>query len=296
MKLTYYDSSPNFGDDLNEYVWPRILPKGFLDDDESELFLGIGSILWNDLPKTSKKFILGSGYGGYTPLPDISDGSWDIQFLRGPSTAKAVGADIDKVICDSAILLKTIDLPKAADRQIDVAFMPHRDSLDRGNWPLACKLAGIHFIDPTEDHKEILAQLLSTKLLIAEAMHGAIVADTLRIPWVAVEPIHPLHRFKWYDWAAALDIEYRPQKLTPSSSREMWTALTGMHGGGLLSRSLGGKIAFPINYIAANWAASTLIKLSKCQPQLSSDSALERALDRALTVIDDFVRTRRAAA
>ena len=178
MKLTYYNNSPNFGDDLNEYVWSRILPKGFLDDDESELFLGIGSILWNDLPKTSKKFVMGSGYGGYTPLPNISDGSWDIQFLRGPSTAKAVGANIDKVICDSAILLKAIDLPKAAYRQIDVAFMPHRDSLDRGNWPLACKLAGIHFIDPTGDHKEILAQLLSTKLLIAEAMHGAIVADT----------------------------------------------------------------------------------------------------------------------
>lgn len=38
MKLTYYNNGPNFGDDLNEYVWSRILPKNFLDDDESELF------------------------------------------------------------------------------------------------------------------------------------------------------------------------------------------------------------------------------------------------------------------
>ncbi len=294
MKLTYYDSGPNFGDDLNRYVWPRLLPEGFLNDDDSEWFLGFGSILWDDLPKDKVKFVMGSGYGGYTAPPNISDGSWDIQFLRGPRTARAIGADDSKAICDSAILIRETELPKAATSTINVAFMPHVDSLKRGNWQDACQLANVHLIDPTTDHELILSQLLSTKLLITEAMHGAIVADALRVPWIAVEPIHPAHRFKWYDWADALELKLRPQALTSSSARELWTQITGRQGESAFVRGLDGKLAFPVNYITAHKAAKKLTELSKCEPQLSSDYAMNNALDRSLTVIDNFVRARKA--
>ena len=45
MKLVYYqDPKGNFGDDLNPWLWERLLP-GRLDDDPSELLVGMGTIL-----------------------------------------------------------------------------------------------------------------------------------------------------------------------------------------------------------------------------------------------------------
>ena len=101
MKLTYYRGpTPNFGDDLNAFMWPGLLPNGFLDEDESELFLGIGSILWDYLPNQARKYVVGSGYGGYTAPPDIHDGSWDVIFVRGPRTAKILALSPEKAISD----------------------------------------------------------------------------------------------------------------------------------------------------------------------------------------------------
>ena len=65
MKLTYYAGNPpNFGDEINATMWSHLLPRGFLDEEERELFLGAGSILWDYLPAASRKFVAGSGFGG----------------------------------------------------------------------------------------------------------------------------------------------------------------------------------------------------------------------------------------
>ncbi|WP_306256567.1 polysaccharide pyruvyl transferase family protein [Pararhizobium sp. IMCC21322] len=296
MKLFYYDHARNFGDDLNLYLWPRLLPKNFLDEDESELFVGIGSILWDFLPKEPMKYVVGSGYGAYTAPPNVNDGSWDVRFVRGPKTASALGIRADKSICDAAVLLRGVELPEVASQSFEISFMPHFDSIDRGNWKEACRLAGVHLLDPTLPCAQILSEIRATKLLITEAMHGAIVADALRVPWIAVEPLHHPHRFKWYDWAASLDIDYQPQKLWPSSMRELWTRTTGGQGKGKVTRFLAGKAAYPANMVMARIAAQGLQSLSRRPPQLSSDAAIERASDRSLSTVDLFVRQRKSAA
>lgn len=296
MKLFYYDYARNFGDDLNLYLWPRLLPKNFLDEDESELFVGIGSILWDFLPKEPMKYVVGSGYGAYTAPPNVNDGSWDVRFVRGPKTASALGIDAAKSICDAAVLLRGVELPEVASQSFDISFMPHFDSIDRGNWKEACRLAGVHLLDPTLPCEQILSEIRATKLLITEAMHGAIVADALRTPWIAVEPIHHPHRFKWYDWAESLDIDYQPHKLWPSSMRELWTRTTGGQGKGKVTRFLAGKAAYPANMVMARIAAQGLQNLSRRPPQLSSDAAIERASDRSLSTVDLFVRQRKSAA
>jgi succinoglycan biosynthesis protein ExoV len=56
--------------------------------------------------------------------------------------------------------------------------------------------------------------------VVTEAMHGAIVADTLRIPWIPVVCSPEIATFKWRDWTASLDLPYRPIAIPPSSAFE----------------------------------------------------------------------------
>lgn len=292
MKLTFFQGKvPNFGDELNKDIWHRLLPPGILDDDPSELFLGIGSILWDSYPTNATKYVVGCGYGGYTPPPNVHDGSWEIVFVRGPRTAKTLGIDESKAITDAAILLRALDWPSAT-RQTDVAFMPHFESLARGEWQKACELAGIELIDPTEDPATIISKLKGAKLLITEAMHGAIVADALRTPWIPLMPIHHQHRIKWLDWTESLDIVYQPQKLYPSTLRELWLAASGRQSNGPVGKALTSSLACPVNRVLTEIAAASLRKIAKSEPNLSRDYMIETATDRALEALHSFCRSR----
>ncbi|MEZ5778652.1 MAG: polysaccharide pyruvyl transferase family protein [Paracoccaceae bacterium] len=296
MKLVYFRGEiPNFGDELNVTMWDNLLPGGFLDDDPAELFIGIGSIINDDYPKTARKIVVGAGYGGYTPKPDVHDGSWDFRFVRGPQTAEALGIEPDLAIADSAVLLRATPLPPPASG-IDIGFIPHFESLERGHWPEVCRLAGVRLIDPTKPTDEVIAEIRGARLLITEAMHGAIVADALRTPWIAVRTMHSLHRYKWFDWARSLDIDYRPAFLFPSNGREAWAAATGRSGSGPRARRLlAGRGALPLNAAIHHVAARSIQKLARRDPQLSSDAAIERATDLALSAVDRLVKQRRAA-
>ncbi|MGR9172683.1 polysaccharide pyruvyl transferase family protein [Hyphomicrobiales bacterium] len=294
MKLIYFQGVvPNFGDELNPYMWSKILPPGFLNEDSSELFLGIGSILHkHGYPSEAIKHVLGSGYAGYGSPPEINDGSWNIVFVRGPRTAATLGLPPEKAIADGAILLRTIDLPEPRE-QSEVAFMPHYESLNRGFWPEACKLAGIKLIDPTRDLDEIIGQIRGAKLLVTEAMHGAIVADALRTPWVSARPIYSGHHAKWLDWAEALSLDLRQPRLWPSSIAELYTRLTRRGSPeSIVGRLNKRAVATPANAILTYAAAKRLQQLAKMDPQLSRDDVIERQTQRAQEAIFSFVSTR----
>ncbi|HTV67134.1 MAG TPA: polysaccharide pyruvyl transferase family protein [Rhizobiaceae bacterium] len=298
MKLVYFKGKvPNFGDELNPYMWRKLLPAGFLDGNENELFLGIGSILWNNFPGHARKIVMGAGYAGYTALPDVHDGSWEIVFVRGPESASLLGIPAEKAICDAAILLRALDLPKPT-APIDVAFMPHYESLDRGLWEEACRLAGIKLIDPRANVETVISELRATRLLITEAMHGAIVADALRTPWVAVWPINRAHHRKWRDWSGALSLEVRHHELAPTNIMELYVSLTGGRGSmsGRAGRINQHAVFHPLNKLLTYRAARQLRKLATCEPQLSRDEKIAEATERALAALHGFVRSRRQVA
>lgn len=292
MRLYFYRAQhPNFGDELNLTMWQHLLPDGFFDDAEEELFLGIGSILFDTHPKAPKKIVAGSGWGYATP-PNVHDGNWEILFLRGPRTAEVLGVDPKFAIGDAAILLRETPLPDPKPG-IGAAFMPHFDSVERGNWAKVCQLAGLTYIDPTDDVDHILATIRGADVVVTEAMHGAIVADALRTPWVAMRPIAPAHRMKWQDWAGALQIDLRMQALPASNLREAWSSVSGMDARGRKSRAvMDGIFAAPGNRIFAHRAARILQRLAKAEPQLSEDHAIASATDRAMAAIDQFLRRR----
>lgn len=290
MKLIYFDKHPNFGDALNLTMWPHLLPEGFLDDREDTLFLGVGSILWSWIPAEPRKIVVGSGYGGYSPPPDVKDGSWSFAWVRGPRTARTLGIDPELAVADSAILVRETPLPDPATN-VGVAFMPHFESLARGDWRAVCAAAGVTFIDPVAPVDEVLAAIRGAKMLITEAMHGAIVADALRTPWIGVLPFHHAHREKWYDWAEALDIELAPMRVPPSSLQEAWAEKTGRSSTNPRARRLfTHPAARPANAALRYRAARALRRLAETgEPQLSPDASIERATDRAMTRLNEVV-------
>ena len=58
-----------------------------------------------------------------------------------------------------------------------------------------------------------IQQVRQSDLLITEALHGAVVADALRVPWISVRAYGHILPFKWHDWCESLGLRYEPQRL-----------------------------------------------------------------------------------
>lgn len=297
MKLYYYKgATPNFGDDLNPWMWSRLTPDGFFNDDESELFVGIGSILDARLPESAKKYVFGSGYGGYNDLVDVSGENWDIRFVRGPNTEEVVKAPPGSAISDSAILLRAIeDLPEPA-KNVGTALIPHFRSLRNGDWSDLARRSGFTLIDPRSDIETVLSQIAGADLVITEAMHGAIVADALRTPWIALEPTDVKHRMKWADWASSLEIDLKAHKMPSPSLIDWYIGRTEgqKYYEGKARRIQNSVFARPVNRIFRRQAARKLKKLVRTQsPQLSDESVISARTQAAHEIVKAFIKERR---
>jgi succinoglycan biosynthesis protein ExoV len=107
--------------------------------------------------------------------------------------------------------------PKKVHR---ASFIPHWESAIDGDWPDVAARAGLHYIDPCGDVEDVIADILASEMIVTEAMHGAIVADALRVPWVPMRPLQSPNRGKWLDWTSALGVELRAQPMVPSNALE----------------------------------------------------------------------------
>jgi succinoglycan biosynthesis protein ExoV len=168
------------------------------------------------------------------------------------------------------------------------------DSLERGDWAEVCRLAGVTFLDPGAPVPDLLAMIRSARFVVTEAMHGAIVADALRTPWIGVMPFHDLHRPKWLDWSESLGIDIRFVRLLPSSLREAYTLATGKAGGGLRSRMLFDSApSAPVNLAMRHIAAKNLLRvIERIEPQLSRDDRIESVTARCEEALERFIQRR----
>jgi succinoglycan biosynthesis protein ExoV len=212
VKLFYYkDPSGNFGDDLNAWLWPRLIPE-LLDDRDDTLFVGIGSILDRRIPQEPRKIVFGTGVG-YGLLPML-DETWQICCVRGPLTAKALGLPAEVAITDPAALVRTVRTPPEIKKH-KVSFMPHfrtpaHAAATGANLAGICASLGIHYIDPCGEVEDVIDSIENSHKVITEAMHGAIVADALRVPWVPVQLSQRILNLKWIDWCTSLHLKYSP--------------------------------------------------------------------------------------
>lgn len=215
LKLFYYKSAVgNFGDDLNEWLWSRFIPQGW-SDDSKVLFSGIGTIIGNPMPPADRVVIFSSGVG-YSPVPiDFHGPRFDVRAVRGPLSAKILGLDNSKVVADGALLLSQLPefapLPEA--QRSGVLFVPHYEALENPVWKDIAIASGVELLDPRSESRMVVSKIRAAKLVIADSMHAAIVADTMRVPWVPVATSYASNTFKWLDWSMALQIKYNPTLL-----------------------------------------------------------------------------------
>ena len=282
MRLQYY-KKPNFGDALNPMVFNKMLPN-FFDDDPEHDFFGIGSII--GLPivrRANKKIIFSSGFA-YGKLPQL-DSSYDIICVRGPLSAKALKIDEKLGIADGALLLREFNY-ESVEKEYDFSFMPHRSSEHRYPWDKLCKEAGIHFVSTAADPEFVIQEILKSKCVIAEAMHYAIVADTLRVPWIPVKAYSTINDFKWQDWTSSLNMDYDPIPLAALYSSESVKNFLKRKSPASLPEQLYDLVASARSgyedIFLKDRAINGLKKAKETPPQLSKDTVFNSKVDQLM--------------
>jgi succinoglycan biosynthesis protein ExoV len=213
----------NFGDDLNEVIWRELLPKHLFKEDDVFL-MGIGSIFNADFAPVSRTrgkrmFVLGSG-AGYFALPPGWE-NWKILAVRGPLTAELIGKP-EVAATDSAALLSVLpQVVRLAPERHATLLIPHHSSAAYGQWEKVAAAAGMTLLDPRWPVPIVMEHFSRAKLVVTEAMHGAIVADALRIPWIPITIAPDTLPFKWRDWTLSLGLPYEPVLVPASAGWEM---------------------------------------------------------------------------
>ncbi|WP_018951542.1 hypothetical protein [Thioalkalivibrio sp. AKL12] len=270
MYLYSYRKRPNFGDALNDYLWPHFIQAPLEKTPGSqEVFVGIGTLLNERLPPKGVLHIFGSGSGYGNVQPDAK-ARWRVHFVRGPLTANTLGLPPEFAISDPGLLVhETQNLNCTKD--IDCAFMPHH-GLYSEHMKALCEQAGVHFIHPEEPCASVLDQIGRSRRLICSAMHGAIAAEALRVPWLPVMTNREMLLSKWEDWAASMDTSIHFRSLPVIWSRPP-SSLAGRAVAGLKAVAFRQKLA----------------QLSRSQSfQLGKDAVLNDRLTRIRERIENF--------
>lgn len=297
MKLYYYqDPHGNFGDDLNPWLWSRLLPN-LLDGDESTLFVGIGTLLNHRLPDAPMKHVFGSGYG-YGELPRV-DERFVFHAVRGYGTARLLGLSEKIVVTDAAVLLKTVAFERSEDVKHRIGFIPHCQSSRFFNWEAVCDELGFKYISAEWDVETVLREMTGCEILVCEAMHGAIAADTLRIPWIPVSCYDYISSFKWEDWLSTLHLRYAPTRITSLYDIERSFA-PGLKFKNQVKRGLRSIGAWSRNWTPPprrktcreefDRATNELHVAARRQPYLSRDELLDVHVNRYLELLDGIKR------
>jgi succinoglycan biosynthesis protein ExoV len=213
MKLYYFkDPHGNFGDDLNPWLWNQLIPD-LLDDVADETLVGIGTLLNHRLPRTGRLHIMGSGAGYGEKM--LVDSTCVFHAVRGHQTAKLLGLPASTVVTDAAVLIRETGVPASALPRARVGVMFTGQSLRNYDWESLCQQEDLVFISCHWSVERVLAEMQRCDVLLTEAMHGAIVADALRVPWVPITCNRGILPSKWIDWLSSLELEYQPIHIEP---------------------------------------------------------------------------------
>lgn len=268
----------NFGDDINPYLLGELFHHSIIDSDEICL-IGIGTIL-NDrelsrVDHYKNKIVFSSGVG-YGCL-DLSrfDSSWDFACVRGPKSAKSLHLGAEKAVADGAILLPAVlnNTISGTEKRYAATLIPHVESHITSGVGLKklCGELGVHYLSPSADSSAFMLDVARSDRVLTEAMHGAILADSLRVPWVPIK-FHLHESFKWEDWCQSMTLPYSFTELGP----EFWDKKQGSFS----------RIKHGWQHLKQKKCKQKLMHiLSSCEPLLSESAVFESRVDTLLSCV-----------
>lgn len=279
----------NFGDELNAWLWDKLIP-GVLDENEETAFIGIGTLLNNLIPErvpNAKKIVVFSSGVGYNKgIPKIDD-SWTIYCVRGPLSAKALGLSEDVAVTDGAALIRRVFQP-SGKKVHKFAYMPHFTQSKQADktWRHICEEIGFGYIDARWPIEKVMNAIAETEVLLTEAMHGAIVGDALRVPWIPIHTTERILEFKWQDWSASVGVEYKPHWLMEMRDLAPKYGIRSIRG---IKGSRSAIRASFSHWFNKKRTAKQLAKIAKTvSPTLSSDRRIEELTVELETRLNKF--------
>lgn len=223
MDIIWWQSNlKNFGDELNKDFWLRLFGDKIRKELPGQAILGIGSILNFDTKAYQTVHVLGSGAkSGY--LNHLDKSRYIFWFVRGPLTAHALGLTKSDYITDPAIIVSDLyEFDKSNSLSHNVTFVPHLATALNADWQIACERVDIQYCSPMSPLVDICNTISRSSVVITESLHGAIIADQYRVPWIPVGAAHTLReQFKWHDWCQSMGLSYNPFSLPRLSLREL---------------------------------------------------------------------------
>lgn len=218
MQLIYYRANAmNFGDELNGLLWPALMPEFFQGRPDTG-FVGIGTIIGRPCGSVYKLHVFSSGVGNDS-LENWSQKNVTYWCVRGPISAEALRLSADCAITDGAILVPCVaGFPKAATGLGRTVIIPHFQTLDYPGWPDVARLTGFELLDPRGDPRTIIEKIANAKLVLCESLHGAILADSYGIPWLAFATSGNFNIPKWVDWALSMGLELKLTMIPPPNA------------------------------------------------------------------------------
>ncbi|HIG9055252.1 TPA: polysaccharide pyruvyl transferase family protein, partial [Klebsiella michiganensis] len=73
----------------------------------------------------------------------------------------------------------------------------------------------------TLDSKFVIQKIRHARLVLADAMHAAIISDAMRVPWIPMITSNQINTFKWLDWSNTIKVPYNPIVLGSSTLKEL---------------------------------------------------------------------------
>lgn len=279
--------APNFGDDLNQFLWDDLLP-GHRDVAPDVTLFGVGTILAKRFQPPKKGLVVGSGAGYGKPLNIRNRTIWDVRAVRGPKTAAMMGVSADRAVCDPAMMLPTLERFSGIRQTEEVLFIPHFRTLPQLDWDGVAKSAGVAYQSPSDHCETVIRRIAAARGVIAESMHAAIIADAFGVPWYPVEVGEKFNHFKWRDWAESLSFKLpRPRPF-----------FRGIRLRNDVSRHF--QRFFPSNDHPSSWlalvdtsrlaeqASQDINRISKSKFLLSDRAALAALQERFMRVLDEI--------
>jgi len=270
----------NFGDELNFLIAPKLFGEAInawhpanrassedLHADDT-LLVAVGSLMNNNTPVVNRKIVFGAGFG-YGTVPRLEN--WDVLFTRGPISNMILGLNASQEAVDAAYVLALMGYAKAEKPKWKLIIPHYKNPLVASLFPSneqATYVLGDYIIlNPLANVDQILALITDAEYVIAEAMHGAIVADAMRVPWVAALMGTEVNELKWHDWLLAFGERYEPLELLPRMSK----------------RSLGYRVKHKMKINVNQLTAELLGNINTAgilgRLCVTSDSVLDRKLD-----------------